>query len=293
MEPQIVADYANKVGEGPLWHPMEKRLYWVDISGGRMFRLDPATGEHEQCFEGKVIGGYTIQADGSLLLFMENGAVAVWRDGSDLDYVIEGMPGEQGMRFNDVIADPAGRGFCATMHQDSALALRGERTGTLYRLDTDGSVTTVFDGTMIPNGMGFTPDRRQMYYTESVDRAIYLLDYDADSGDISNKRVFVKTPDEQGLPDGMTVDAEGYVWSASAGGSALFRYTPQGVEERSIPFPARMVSSSTFAGPDLTDMFVTTIGGDNRSQEGPGAGALFHMNLGIKGLPEFFSRVGI
>lgn len=293
MEPEIVADYANEVGEGPMWHPMENRLYWVDIAGARMYRLDPATRQHEQCFEGKVVGGYTIQADGSLLLFMENGAVALWRDGADLDYVIEGMPGEQGMRFNDVVADPAGRVFCGTMNQDSALAESCERTGSLYRLDTDGSVTTVLEGTRIPNGMGFTPDRRQMYYTESMDRAIYLFDYDADSGDISNKRLFVKTPAGHGLPDGMTVDAEGYVWSARAGGSALFRYTPQGVEERSIPFPARLVSSVTFGGPDLTDIFVTTIGGDNRSQEGPGAGALFHMNLGIKGLPEFFSRVGL
>ena len=91
----------------------------------------------------------------------------------------------------------------------------------------------------------------------------------------------------------MTVDAEGYVWSARAGGSELRRYTPEGVEERSIRFPARMVSSVAFGGPDLTDIYVTTIGGNNRAQQGPGAGALFHMNLGIRGVPEYLSRVGL
>ena len=94
MEPEIVADYRNEVGEGPLWHPDEQRLYWVDIPNGRIFRYDPATGGHEQFFEGPVIGGFTIQADGSLLLFMERGAVAVLKGGR-LEYVIDRLPGEE------------------------------------------------------------------------------------------------------------------------------------------------------------------------------------------------------
>jgi D-xylonolactonase len=291
MEPQIVVDYANRLGEGPLWHRLEKRLYWLDITEGRVFRLDPATGEHELFFQGEQkIGGYTVQEDGALLLFMEEGAVALLRDGV-LDYVIAGLPEERGMRFNDVIADPAGRVFCGTMHLDSDKAMLGERTGKLYRLDIDGSISPVLEGTRIPNGMGFTPDRKRMYYTESADRTIYQYDYDEASGSISSRRVFVETPKGEGVPDGMTVDAEGYVWSARAGGSVLCRYTPEGVEERSIRFPARIVSSVTFGGPDLTDIYITTIGGDNRAQEGPGAGALFRVRAGVQGVPEFFSRV--
>jgi D-xylonolactonase len=217
--------------------------------------------------------------------------VAVLRDGK-LSFVIDELPGEEENRFNDVIADPAGRVFCGTMPRDSGRALR-ERLGTLYRLDTDGSITAVLGGLGVSNGMGFTLDRKQMYFTDSPDYKIYLFDYDAGTGDISNRRVFVETPDDGGLPDGMTVDAEGYVWSARAGGSVLVRYTPDGAQERSVGFPAKMVSSVTFGGADLDQIYVTTIGGDDRAEQGPGAGALFRLNFGIKGVPEFMSRVGL
>ncbi len=82
MKPELIADYACITGENPLWHPMEQRLYWEDIPRGRLFRYDPATGYHEQVYEGDVVGGFTIQADGALLLFMAQGAVKVWRDGT-------------------------------------------------------------------------------------------------------------------------------------------------------------------------------------------------------------------
>ena len=283
MEPELVADYQCQVGEGPMWHPMEKRVYWTDIPAGRMFRFDPSTGEHERFYEGEEVGGFTVQDDGALLLFMARGAVARWRDG-DLSHIVDEIPEERESRFNDVIADPAGRVFCGTMPT-------GDRLGRLYRLDLDGSLTVVLEGIGISNGMGFTPDRRQMYYTDSQARSIYIFDYDIDSGAITNQRVFVETPEGQGIPDGMTVDAEGYVWSARWDGSFLCRYTPQGVEERRVAFPAKKVSSAIFAGDDLTDIYVTTAGGQDKAEEGPGAGGLFRLNLGIRGAPEFLSRV--
>ncbi len=285
MEPELIADYGCEVGEGPMWHPMEKRLYWVDIPTGRMFRYDPATGEHEQCYDGAPVGGFTIQEDGSFLLFMGRGAVAVWR-GGDLEYVIDEIADERERQFNDVIADPMGRVFCGTVLGD-------DDDGRLYRLDTDGSVHKLLEGIVVSNGLGFTPDRKGMYYTESTPRNIYLFEYDVETGAISNQRVFVHVPEGEGKPDGMTVDAEGYVWSARWNGWSLVRHTPEGVEERRIRFPARQVSSMTFGGDDLTDIYVTTAGGHDKGQNGAGAGALFRLNLGIKGVPEFFSRVGL
>ena len=222
MEPELVADYENHVGEGPLWHPLEKKLYWVDIPQGRIFRLDPSTGEHEQFYKGPPIGGFTIQEDGSLLLFMDRGAIALLRDGR-LDYITNEIPEERGTRFNDVIADPAGRVFCGTMPSATGPA-------RLYRLDADGAISVVLDDIGLSNGMGFTLDRKQMYYTDSYALKIYIFDYEVETGAISNQRVFVETPDGQGLPDGMTVDSEGYVWSARAGGWALHRYTPGGLK---------------------------------------------------------------
>ena len=283
MEPEPIADYACVTGEGPLWHPGEQRLYWIDIPTGRMFRYDPAAGTHEQCYEGEVVGGFTIQADGALLLFMARGTVKTWREDT-LTTAIDEIPAERESRFNDVIADPAGRVFCGTMPTKSQL-------GRLYRLDADGTLTKLLDGIGCSNGMGFTLDRKRMYYTDSVKREIYLFDYDQTTGAITNRRLFVRTLEDEGIPDGMTVDAEGYVWSARWDGGCLVRYAPDGSEDRRITFPARKVSSVTFGGADYADIYVTTAGGNNKAEEGPGAGVLFRLSLGIRGVPEFPSRV--
>lgn len=283
MTPELIADYECVIGEGPLWHPGEKCVFWTDIPMGRMFRYNPATGAHEQFYDGEVVGGFTIQEDCSLLLFMAKGAIAIWRDGR-LEYVYEEIPNERETRFNDVIADPAGRVFCGTMST-------ADRPARLFRLDVDTQLTELLDDVNISNGMGFTPDRKQMYYTDSSTREIYLFDYNQDTGGITNKRVFVQTPEGEGVPDGMTVDAEGYIWSARWDGSCLVRYSPDGQEDRRIEFPAKKVSSVIFGGEDYTDMYVTTAGGDNKVDEGYGAGSLFRINLGIRGVPEFLSRI--
>jgi len=223
-----------------MWHPLEKRVYWVDIPTGRLFRYDPAAGHHEMCFQGDQIGGFTIQADGALLLFMNHGAIRLWQ-GGELKTLVEEIPDERATRFNDVIADPEGRVFCGTMPTK-------ERLGRLYRLDCDGSLRIVLEEIGCSNGMGFTPDRKAMYYTDSRVRRIYRFDYKRATGELSNQTVFVETPEDEGVPDGMTVDAEGYVWTAKWDGSCLVRYAPNGVEERRVTFPAKQVSSVVFGG---------------------------------------------
>lgn len=282
-EPELIADYACECGENPLWHPMEKRLYWLDIPTGRLFRCDPADGTHEQCYQGEVHGGFTIQADGSLLLFQARGAVSVWRDG-ELTAVIDEIPQERDSRFNDVIADPAGRVFCGTMPTEDA-------PGRLYRLDTDGSLTVVVEDVRCSNGLAFTLDRKHLYYTDSERREISLFDYDVDTGELSNRRPFVATPSDEGVPDGMTVDADGVVWSARWDGGVLVAYAPDGAEKRRIAFPARKVSSVTFGGADYEEAYVTTAGGGDKPAEGAGAGALFRLDLGVSGVAEFYSKI--
>lgn len=286
MEPELIADFHCVVGENPLWHDGEQRLYWVDIPNGGLFRYDPATSRAEQVYQAdEAIGGFTIQADGALLLFMARGAVKVWREGK-LSTVIDEIPDEHDSRFNDVIADPAGRVFCGVMPTS-------DRPGRLYRLERDATLTLILDDTGIPNGMGFTPDRRGMYFTDSTARLISLFDYDEASGALTNRRPFVGLPRDIPEPDGMTVDAEGYVWSARWNGSALYRFTPAGEEALSVTFPAKKVASVAFGGPDLTDLYVTTAGGDDKASDGSGAGALFRLRPGVRGRPEFRSRIGL
>ncbi len=281
--PELIVDCQCRTGEGPLWHPFEQRLYWTDIPTGHLFRYDPVTGTHEQIYSGEPVGGFTIQEDGSLLLFKARGAIEGWSEGK-ITTLIPELADERETRFNDVIADPVGRVFCGTMPTD-------ERLGRLYRLDTDGSLTLILEGVGISNGMGFTPDRKQFYFTDSPKQEIYQFDYDLESGTLSNQRVHIITPEGEGIPDGLTVDAEGYIWSCRWDGGHLFRYAPDGTEVLRIPFPAKKVTSVTFGGADYTEMYITTAGGDDCATEGSGAGAIFRLNLGIRGVPEFLSKI--
>lgn len=286
MKPVVVADYKNIVGEGPLWHPKKNILFWIDIMAGRIFTLDPSTGDHSLFHQGGILGGFTFQADDSLLLFMEKNSVAILKDG-ETEYLIDKDETlDEDARFNDVISDPKGRVFCGTMPTDN-------KSATLYRMDLDGSIKTILTDVGLSNGLGFTPDGSKLYYTDSYARKIYIFDYDIETGDIENQRTFVETPEGDGIPDGMTVDVDGNVWSARANGSALYRYTPEGVQNLKIDFPAKMVSSAIFGGKNLSDLYVTTIGGNDRENQGSGAGALFKLETQTSGMHEFFSRVCI
>lgn len=285
MQPELIADYQCEVGENPLWHPEEGRLYWTDIPRGRLFRYDPATGEHQQCYDGPPVGGFTLQEDGALALFMARGAVRTWRDGF-LDTIVEDIPRERTSRFNDVIADPEGRVFGGTISTE-------EQLGRLYRIDPDGTVSVVVEGVGTSNGLGFTADGRHMYHTDTRAETIYIYDYERTSGEISNRRVFARSGDDPGRPDGMTVDAQDTVWSAFWAGGCVVHYTAEGQEIERIEFPARNVSCPTFGGEDYTDMYVTTAGGQDREANGEGAGALFRVSPGVRGVAEFRSRLGL
>ncbi len=284
--PERVADSRCRTGEGPLWHEGEQRLYWVDIPEGRLYRFDPASGAHEQVFQGEPIGGFTVQADGSLLLFMARGAIAVWRRDRPLSPVVEEIPVERESRFNDVIADPEGRVFCGTMPGPAG-------GGRLYRLDRDGTLTELLAGVGLPNGMGFSPDGRRMYFVDSKAGIIWRFAYDRATGELSDRAVFAEVSGGDGAPDGLAVDAEGGVWCALWNGGRLVRYRPDGGEDRRIELPARKVSSAGFGGPALDELYVTTAGGGDREAEGPGAGALFRLRPGLAGRPEYRSRIGL
>ena len=144
VEPELVVDEKCVTGEGPIWHPDEKALYWVDIPEGKIYRYDPGSGTHEIVYHDRPVGGFTIQEDGSLLLFLDKGTVAVLKKDGGLDIVIESLENELESRFNDVVADPAGRVFCGTMSSK-------DHPGSLYRLDPDGSIRVVIEGTKTAN----------------------------------------------------------------------------------------------------------------------------------------------
>jgi len=290
MDIELVADTDCGTGEGPLWHPAERKVYWVDIPAGHLFRFDPATGRHEMVYEDRPIGGYTLQADGSLLLFRDRGNVVAWRDGRVVRTVIEEVPELVTTRFNDVCADPEGRVYCGSMSSKTM-------PGRLHRLDRDGTLAVLLENQGTPNGMGFSPDLRRMYYNDSGRARTWVFDYDRATGALPEPRVFrdaAAHPEDPGKPDGLAVDAAGFVWTARWDGWAVLRFSPDGSPSGRIDLPVKKCSSLCFAGDDLADMYVTTAGGKLRATDGAHAGALFRVRgHGAAGLPRFVSRIGL
>jgi D-xylonolactonase len=200
--------------------------------------------------------------------------------------------------MNDCIADPQGRLLAGSCFYETS----GDYPlGQLMRVDHDGTVQILDDGIHLANGLGFSPDQGTLYFSDSAERVIYAYEYDGESGAVQRKRPFVRVPLDEGLPDGLTVDAEGFVWSAQWFGSCLVRYDPDGRVERRVAVPAKQTSSVAFGGPELTDMFVTSAKLSDSLPLAPPAydpghgyigGKLFQANLGIAGKPEFRCRIG-
>lgn len=290
-EPQMLCDFGNHTAEGPLYHPDDKALYWVDIPKGVLYRYHLPTGDHDRVYKTSMIGGFTIQADGNFLLFEDNGTIEILdKETLETTTVVDEI--EPGYHFNDVIADPAGRVFGGTKRDDT-------RVGRFYRIDPDGSVNKLRDEVQLSNGLGFTGDRKYLYHTESGASVIRKYAYNEETGELSERRTFVDATSEKGFPDGMTVAEDDTVWSARWNGGCLVHYDTDGTEIERVDFPARKVSSLTFGGDEYGTAFVTTALGpgetskNSKEQEGPGAGAVFKINLGISGRPEFRSRVMI
>lgn len=282
---EMIANYHCACGENPYWEPKTGRFYWTDIPQGRLFCYDTGTGKHEVIYRGEQVGGFTVQADGKLLLFRVEDVALLHEDGSTQTLIRYTNPGMA--RFNDVFADPEGRVFAGTIG-------RSNESGGLYRVDLDGSVTELFLGTQCANGMGFSPDLQTMYWTCSTTRRIFAFDYDRATGTLGNRRVLVQVPEGEGVPDGMTVDTEGNLWSARWGGYGIFVYSPAGDLLRKIDLPVEKTSSCIFGGPNLDELWVTTAGGKPDQPADTQDGALFRITQpGARGATEYRSRIKV
>jgi D-xylono/L-arabinono-1,4-lactonase len=276
----IAADVHCELGENPLWDPAQRRVYWTDIPAGRILRLDVASGKHEVIYQGPPVGGFTFQENGDLLLFRVNDLALLHPDGR---VSLAQKFSDAGLsRFNDVIADPEGRVFAGSIGET-------RETGGLYRVERDGSFTRLFAGTGCSNGMGFSPDLKTFYWTCSTTRQIFQFDYDRSAGTLGNRRLFYKATPDEGIPDGLTVDAEGFVWSARWGGAAILRHGLDGKVLDRIPFPVPNITSMCFGGDHLDQLFVTSAQAQGENTRA--AGALFHVQVKVRGPREFKSRI--
>jgi sugar lactone lactonase YvrE len=275
----------NTVGEGPVWSLEEQALYWVDIEKNNFSRLSPTTGKYEVFDVGVPIGILAFRASGGLVLATKKG-FAFWDPQTQgLRFIADPEADKPHTCFNDGAVDCQGRFWAGTRCDVPEMGNIPE--GCLYRLDPDGSVHTMETGIIVSNGLGWSPDNTIMYFTDSPPRMIYAYDFDPATGAIENRRPFIHTPDEDGVPDGLAVDSEGCIWSARWDGWKITRYDPSGKVEREIQLPVQKPTSCAFGGAHLDELYITSAStglSEEQKKKQPFAGDLFRIKTDTKGL---------
>jgi sugar lactone lactonase YvrE len=294
-EIEIVANDDNLCGEGPYWDEHEESLYWTDITGRRFFRFRWREKRRELLSEGFEVGGFCRQEEGGFLV-TNNSGIWLWHPGSKPVLIAAEAEGQECV-MNDCAADPRGRVFSGSWHLDDA---GRSAPSFLFRVDINGSVHIADEGICFSNGLAFSSDASTLYFADSVARCIYAYDWRREDGALSHRRVFARIPREEGVPDGLTVDAAGFVWCAQWFGGCVSRFDPDGRRERRVRVPAAQTSAVAFGGPDLDEIYVTSAARSNAlvlAPEGydPAAvfvgGPLYRLRAGIQGRTKYRSNI--
>lgn len=248
---QLIADDGNPCGEGPLWDPAARRLLWVD-GGSRVYQYDPLANRKSVFIDGLSVSSMNLHRDGGMII--ASGGMYRWHAPGRMTPVLTHRH-EHKLHFNDSTTDARGRVLAGTAYWNNASM---SKFGKLYIFDPDGSYHIGDEGIAMSNGLAFSPDNRTLYYADSAMRRIYAYNYDLNTGKPSKRRTLVTVPEDEGLPDGMCVDIEGYIYSAQWFASQVVRYDPDGKVHSRITLPVAQVSSVTFGGDELTDLYITT-----------------------------------
>jgi sugar lactone lactonase YvrE len=284
LEVELALDAKADLGEGPVWDAANQALIWVDIMRGRVHTFQPEGHRCRNVAVGQPVGAVALRSTGGLVLAVRDGFGRLDPGSERLQMLAPVRAADRGeLRMNDGKCDAAGRFWAGTMNLD---VRPGE--GALYRLDPDGRVHVMLREVTISNGLDWSLDGRRMYYVDSPTQRIDVFDFDVEAGLLSNRRPLVNVPAEKGLPDGLTVDAEGFLWLALWGGGALHRYSPEGVLDLELPLPVTHPTSCTFGGPDLRDLYITTartaLSAAERARQ-PQAGGVFRCRPAVGGRP--------
>lgn len=285
-----VARTNDSLGEGCVWDARNQALWWLDIARpSRIHRLQPASGQYRSWASDLLLTTIALRQDGSLIVGGEDGVYFFEPQSGAIRPVCQPETDRPQNRFNDGACDSAGRLWIGTMHQN--IGPMGEdlpipdHSGALYRVSADGSASLMFDEVGVSNGPCWSPDDAIFYFSDSMRQIIWAFDFDPNSGEITNKRVFNDTKDH-GYPDGATVDAQGYVWSARWDGGCVLRIDPKGRIDRVVAMPAKRPTCCVFGGKNLEVMYVTSSRAHLPSDEiaaRPLNGGVFCFDPGVKG----------
>ncbi len=262
---ELITDANNGCGESPLWDEARGRLLWIDAEKGAIYFLDPETHNPFPLHQNVPVSALTLTRTGELLIGGAEG-LALLRETGKLTPLVREFDGET-LAINDLLTDAKGRLYAGTVFfgEDGEM----EKYGKLYLFHPDGTVQGMDEGIEHANGMGLSSDGRTLYFSDSTARKIFAYEVAPETGSLSNRRVLVSVPPEEGLPDGLTVDRDGYLWSAQWYGGQVVRYRPDGSVERRISLPVQQVSSVGFGGASLTDLYITTAASSWQSRFAP------------------------
>lgn len=287
----------SRLGESPLWHPTESRLYWCDIAARQLHRYDPITGVHEHWGFDSEPASCAPLLDGGLLLAMRDG---LWRFDPEhsrrtrlarppYDPTVE--------RFNDGKADAKGRFWIGTIYEP-----REPAWAALYCFDA-GRLERRAEGVTVSNGLAWSPDGRTMYWSDTKARTVYAMDYDLPSGTASRRRVFAQfalrlpaagPAGYGGRPDGAAVDTEGCYWVAMYEGARLLRLSPGADVLTDIALPLRCPTMPCFGGSDLKTLYLTSAREARPAAElvtMPLSGCVLQLRVDVPGLPANFAQL--
>ena len=274
----------NELGEGVIWDAAGAAVWWTDIEGSILYRYCPQDKQLDQWATPERLGSFALVANSDNLMCGFASGFAYYNPCSGAVHWLSKIELDNGgTRLNDGRVDRQGRFWAGSMVES------GEQgAGALYCLDGELQVSSHISGLSISNGLCWSPDSKLMYHTDTPSRRIHRYDFDATSGAISNQAVLLRT--ERGcFPDGSTVDAQGYIWSAQWAASRLVRYSPEGEIDFILPLPVSQPTCAAFGGPELNMLFVTTAyqGMTPEAREAePEAGNLFVFQTDIKGIAD-------
>jgi sugar lactone lactonase YvrE len=284
LTPVTALDVRCTLGEGPVWDADRKAIWWVDIIPGRIHCLYTETGKHRTLEIGVMVGAVALRENGGLIGALRSGFCFIDPETGECTPIANPEANVEGNRFNDGKVDPQGRFWAGTMSMNDE-----PKKGALYMLERDGTVQRRLDNISISNGLAWDSESSVKFYIDTPTMEVRAFDYDRITGEISDGRTVITIPPELGDPDGMTIDAEGMLWIAHWDGWQITRWNPKtGEQLRKIELPVGRVTSCTFGGADLDDLYITSarvgLSKDDLEQQ-PLAGSLFVIkNCGYRGL---------
>lgn len=280
---EVVVNCCCLLGEGPVWDAASKFIYWVDILNGNIHGFCTTQNKHRILPVKDVVGAVALCTNGDFIAALKSGLAFVNRDSGEVKLLHHPEVHLPENRFNDGKCDPAGRFWVGTMTLSEKA-----KAGNLYMIEQDLSHSVKIAGVTVSNGIAWSPDQKTFYYIDTPTFQVVAYDYDIETGNITNKRVAIAISKKEGFPDGMTIDTEGMLWIAHWDGWQVARWHPRsGKKLLSIPLPAARITSCTFGGEDLQDLYITSASvglTEKQHEEQPLAGSLFVVkNCGFQG----------